>query len=86
VLLSLENKMKEITETAIFFFSLVGMALFGMFMGAKIQAYEPTVADQLVCGNNPAIHVWKQNNSRLVVCEHPAGLVVREVPHEKAVF
>lgn len=35
--------------------------------------------DQDECGEDRAIHVWEENNIRLVVCERPQGLVVREV-------
>lgn len=53
---------------------------FGIMIGMIIFD-EPNVKaqDHRECGEDRAIHVWKENSIRLVVCERPQGLVVREV-------
>lgn len=49
-----------------------------IFDGPNVKA-----KDQHECGEDRAIHVWKENNIRLVVCERPHGLVVREVTEDE---
>jgi len=56
-------------------------AIIGMGIGGAISRSwsEPTIADQRSCGTDRASYAWGQGGKRLVVCERPSGLVVREV-------
>ena len=67
--------------TAITLFTLAG----GILIGGAIAVYlrhdpaSPTISDQRACGTDRASHAWYEGKMRLVVCERPGGLVVREV-------
>jgi hypothetical protein len=39
----------------------------------------PTVREQQTCGIHKAQTAWSRKGRRLVICEHPSGLIVREV-------
>jgi len=54
----------------------------GWVLGASAESDQQTmiqVHDQRACGADRTEAVWTSRGHRLVVCETPSGLVVREV-------